>query len=85
MLPLNSSKLVSNISLFTTEPRINIRLTELIPPGIFHLPPLQMLALFAILFNLLEFPSCSKMSLNVTVAGHTAPLPLILKQLTTAY
>lgn len=47
--------------------------------------PVQMLALFAILFSLVEFPSCSKISLNLTVAGHTAPLPLILKQLTASY
>lgn len=47
--------------------------------------PVQMLAFFAVLFSLVEFPSNSKNSLNLTVAGHTAPLLLILKQLTASY
>lgn len=85
MLPLNSSMLVSSISLFTTEPRINICLTELIPPGIFHLSQFKCWHFFAILFSLVEFPSNSKNSLNLTVTGHTAPLLLILKQLTASY
>lgn len=47
--------------------------------------PVRMLVLFAILFSVVEIPSCSKISLYLTVAGHTAPLPLILKHLTASY